>query len=233
MIDMMTDPFSAPLPRVFSTSQIVTYGKCPRQYCYRYVLRIPSLVKTEAMEIGSRVHDAIATGAGPLPSEDEQDMVRCARSYCEVFPRGAVYETTFEDDDNPGRLYGDVCGRRFIGIFDVHWPSPAIAIDWKTGSYKPKYTVDLETQAYILGELYNERYDHPLEKMLFIFLRTNTIHEAKALAPSRSRTTAVTRIEKAIDRIEARAFDPRRSPLCSYCDHAAICRMDLGFTECS
>lgn len=227
----MIDPLCAPLPRFCSTSQITTYGICPRQYTYKYVLRVPSLTTSEAMEIGSRVHSAIADASeeADLRSDVEREMVARARAYQAAFPPDPIYETTFEDRENPGRIYGDIDGHTFVGIFDVHWLTPRIALDWKTGNYKPRYTTSLETQAYILGELYAEKYDQTLDDMLFMFLRTNDIHYAKAVTEGRSRTAAIKRIRTTLERIEAREFKKCISPLCQYCEHAEICKIDVGF----
>ena len=219
---------TAPLPKMYSTSQVTAYGTCPRQYAYRYVLKIPVLTTPEAMAKGSRIHAAIADGSGCAAS-DEQAMVEKARRYLDIFPDDPIIETTYEDRQNPGRLRGTVCGYPFVGIFDVHWTEPAVGLDWKTGNYKPKYSTGLETQGYVLGELYRSEYDTDLEALAFVFLKTGDVHYAKAIHEGRSRTAAENRIEKAIDGIQCREFDKKRSPLCHYCEHKAICDINAGF----
>lgn len=227
---MKYNPETAPLPKTFSTSQVTTYLTCPRQYAYKYVLRIPTLVTPEAMEKGSRIHAAIADGTD-LPNPDEQQMVDKARRYLQEFPEDPILETTYEDRQNPGRLRGEVCGYNFVGIFDVHWTEPALGVDWKTGKYKPKYSTNLETQGYILGELYRNKYDAYMDEIAFVFLRTGDVHYAKSIREGRSRDAAEKRIEKAVNGAQARDFDKKRSPLCNYCEHKAICDINAGFRE--
>ena len=226
----MIDAMTAPLPTVCSTSQITTYGNCPRQYAYKYVLKVPTLVTPEAMAKGARVHEAIAASkvGTDIDDPEERQMVDRAARFLEVFPPNPVLETTYEDRKNPGRFYGDVCGHRFVGIFDVHWTGPNVAVDWKTGTYKPKYATPLETQAYILGELYRETYGDDLEVMAFVFLKSGDVHYARALGEGRSRTAAEKRIETALAQIAAREWPKKPSPLCGYCEHRELCRLGAG-----
>ena len=219
---------TAKLPRTLSTSQVTTYTTCPRKYAYQYVLKVPTLVTPEPLVVGSRIHAAIAEGT-TLDDPAEQAMVERAHRLLKTWPAGAIQETTFDDQENPGRLYGEIAGEKFVGIFDVHWKDPSIAVDWKTGTYKPKYTTALETQAYVMGELYAQTYDMPLEVMAFIFLKTGDHHYAKALSPGVSRSAAEKRVEKAICGIRNREYGRKQGPLCRYCEHHEICKMEVGF----
>lgn len=225
----MKDPLAAPLPKVFSTSQVSLYETCPRRYCYQYVLRIPTLVKSEALEAGSRVHAAIAGGPDP-EHPDERAMVDRARRILETFPAGAVHETTFDDPNNPGRFYGNVLGERFVGIFDVVWPDLKIGADWKTGRFNEKYLSAPETQAWILGQLFEQKHGEPLEGLAFVYLKTGDIHYAKSLAPGRTRTAAAERVARALAGIRAREFPQKKGGLCRSCDHQGVCRLGAGFT---
>jgi hypothetical protein len=224
---MALSPFTAPLPKVFSTSQISTYSTCPRQYCYRYVLKIPTLVTPEAMVVGSRVHAAIAEGAA-LGDPGEQAMVDAARQVLATYPAGPVFETDFSDPENPGRIWGDVLGERFVGVFDVHWPE-GIGVDWKTGKFHARYTDSHETQAFVLSELFAGKYGRPLERMDFHFVKVGAVHHAKAIGPGRAQTAAAERIAAALAGIRERWFEKKTSRLCEYCEHAGVCGIDVGF----
>lgn len=217
-----------PLPKVLSTSQVTTYGNCPRRYAFDYVLKVPVLVKSEALEVGSRVHGAIAAGED-LAAPDEQAMVDRARLALTRLPPDPVVETTYGDRDNPGRLFGEVLGERFVGIFDAHWPVEGLGLDWKTGGFKPKYTQSQETQAYILADLFRQQYDRPLDEFQFHFLKTGDVYRAKAIVAGRERDAASRRIMAAIEGIRGRRFEKKRGPLCSYCEHQGICKLGVGF----
>jgi len=125
---------------VISTSQILEFLKCPLSFKVKYVLKAPSPEPpSPALEKGSRVHGAIADGT-TLEDAEEQAMVERARAWLATAPPDPIHETTYEDRNNPGRFFGDLLGTtRAIGIFDVHWNEPAMAVDWKTGGFKPKY----------------------------------------------------------------------------------------------
>lgn len=224
----MKDPITAPLPKVFSTSQITTYDTCPRRYCYQYVLRIPTLVKSEALESGSRVHAAIADGS-ECEHPEEQAMVDRARRILEKFPAGAVHETAFNDPNNPGRFYGTVMGERFVGIFDVVWPDRKIGVDWKTGKYNEKYMSAPETQAWILSHLFEQAHGAPLDGLAFVYLKPGNIHYAKSLMPGRTRAAAAERVARSLAGIRARDFPQKKGGLCKFCDHQGICRLGVGF----
>lgn len=226
----MKSVYSEPLPKVFSTSQIGTYATCPRQYAYRYVLKIPTLVTPPALVTGSRIHAAIATGDS-LDDTVEQTMVNRARQVLAELPPNPVIETTYEDRNNPGRFFGDVCGERFIGIFDAHWPADRIAVDWKTGKYHPRYTASQDLQAYVLGELFTQAYSEPLAEFRFEFLKDAATYRAKSLVPGRSRTKAQETILTAVSGIRARSFEPCTGKLCAYCEHAGVCKLNVGFAE--
>ena len=48
----------APLPRAFSYSQFSTYERCPLQYAFGYVYRIPTAKTVAAFTFGTTAHEA-------------------------------------------------------------------------------------------------------------------------------------------------------------------------------
>jgi hypothetical protein len=207
--------------KVFSPSQINTYRTCPKKYYFQYVKKIPIETKSPWLEIGSKVHSQISKHDFESKDLMIRMMLRNAQKFLNNMPRDPIMETTYEDKDNPGRFYGDVLGRRFVGIFDYHWPDKQMAGDWKTGKLNLRYTDSYEIQAYILNELYKQKYDKYLEKFYFNFIKLDKIYTPQCIKDGSNINLM---IEEALRGIEAREFERNLGILCNYCDYAKICK---------
>jgi len=119
---------------MISTSKINTYRHCPHKYFLQYIQKIKVDIKSEALEMGSRVHALISSRVFKSDIRIEQAMLTRAEAILGMYPPDPILETTYEDPKNPGRFYGDVCGERAVGIFDFHWVDLPFAGDWKTGN---------------------------------------------------------------------------------------------------
>jgi DNA helicase II / ATP-dependent DNA helicase PcrA len=58
------------IPEIFSFSQLMTFDKCPRQYEYSYLLKIPSLKDNPSLIFGRVVHDSLHRFLLPLISNN-------------------------------------------------------------------------------------------------------------------------------------------------------------------
>lgn len=209
---------------MISMSQILDYRNCPLAYKVRYVLNVePPGPPSDALERGSRVHTAIANGSD-LADPAEMAMVERARAFLKAAPSDGIFETSYQDPDNPGYLVGNLHGIPAVGIFDVHWIDPPLAVDWKTGRFNRRYVVEYEIQAYVLNELYRQTYGHALDTMRFVFLRDGRIFDAGCLSESRSREVVAAEIDAAIAGIAAGLFERKVGPLCPHCDWWPYCK---------
>lgn len=207
---------------MISASKINTYLHCPKQYFFRYVQGMP-FVPSEAMLLGSKVHGKIAVFDFEADNVIEQHMLRNAKKFLNSMPRNPVMETTYDDKHNPGRFFGEVFGQKTVGIFDFHWPDYRIAGDWKTGKLDVRYTQSYDVQAYILAELFKQRYDRALEKFHFKFLRDGKLYSAKSIAESETRDKTTDLILDALVGMGSDDYRKRKGPLCNWCDAKKLC----------
>lgn len=219
-----------PLPRGFSPSHIIGYRSCPRQFFIRYVLKIRIAVTSPILEMGSRVHDAIARQMFESDNPEVQAYLNVAKEAMRTLPSNPVLETTYEDKNNPGRFFGRCFSYPFAGTFDIHWLDPAMGADWKTGSYKERKNGDYEIQAYLLNELFKQKYGFYLTEFRLIFLKDGYEYYAKSLIQGRSRTVTEKSILNALRDIHARRFPRKESFACGWCEVSQYCRLNCGVT---
>jgi len=216
------------LPKVISTSQINTYRHCPRKYFLQYVLKIKTDIKSEALEMGSRVHAGISSRIFKSDIPIEHLMLTRAKAILEMYPPNPILETTYEDPDNPGRIWGNLHGKRAICVFDFHWSDIPFAGDWKTGKFDPRYVDGFEVQAYISNELYKEKYGRPLNGFSFEFLKVGKIYNATCLVESEKKHEIEETLDQALENINLCKFDKCKGPLCNWCDLIEYCKKDHG-----
>jgi hypothetical protein len=151
-------------------------------------------------------------------------MLTVAQEILQNMPGNPIFETSYESRNNPGKLYGEVLGRKAVAILDVHWPDIAVARDWKTGKFHgEKYTEQYEIQSYFCGTLFEQKYDKPLEAMHFDFLLPNKTYTAKVIKDSRERSKVEYRINQVLKGIEKESFQKKKSKLCDYCQYNFCC----------
>jgi putative RecB family exonuclease len=256
----------------FSPSSLSTFEKCPKQYHYRYVARIP--VETESIEafLGKRVHEILErlyrfVDKGQVPSlervlwryrrnwEERYDAARIRIVRSEMAPgdyraTGAqcvenYYRSHYPFDadetlglERPVRFALDANGayamrgiidrvvRARDGVLEIH--------DFKTGRRIPaQEDLDRDRQLalYELGlraELPGEGsvrlvWHYVLRRQVRTSMRT-----PEQLETLRQETAAL------IDRIRGeRAWEPRPSPLCGWCEYRALCPAVSGPEPCA
>lgn len=207
---------------MMSASKINTYLHCPKQYFFRYVQGMP-FVPNEAMIRGSRVHGKISTFDFESNDSLDRHMLRNAKKFLDSMPESPIMETTYEDKKNPGRFFGDVFGQKTVGIFDFHWPDHSMAGDWKTGKLDSRYTQSYDVQAYILAELFKQKYNRDLKTFYFKFLRDGGLYQAKSITESEIRDQTTDLILDALVGIDSGDYKKCRGPLCNWCDAKNIC----------
>lgn len=211
---------------MISASKINSYIHCPKQYFFQYVEKIEVGIKSPWLELGSKVHGMIAKGEWQSDDTMIRLMLRNARKFLNNMPSNPIMETTYEDKNNPGRFFGDIFGRRSIGIFDYHWSDYPLAGDWKTGKLDERFTDSLEVQGYILGELYRQKYDVPLSQMYFNFIKFGKVYKAESIKPGATRNKIEHDIESALSLIDDEIFPKKVGRLCDYCDYREYCNQE-------
>ncbi|MDD3051956.1 MAG: PD-(D/E)XK nuclease family protein [Candidatus Cloacimonetes bacterium] len=210
-----------PLPRGYSTSHILTKRKCGHKFLLAYIFKAKGK-QTQPLKLGSDVHADIAEGKFISEDPDKQKMLNAALEYLNKMPDNPVFETTFDDKNNPGKFTGTVFESRFMGLFDVHWVDNRIGVDWKTGTMKEDKG-DYEIQAYILNELFRQKYKHNLRTFEFVFLKSRDIYEAESIQNGAVRTRTERKIKNALDSIKRYEFEKKVSFGCQWCEYQGMC----------
>ena len=218
-----------PLPRGFSPSHIIGYCTCPRAFFIRYVLKIKPEYISPILELGSNVHEKLANQIFESDNPDEQKYLTVAKESFDKLPENPIFETTYLDKNNPGKYTGFCFRYPFVATFDIHWLDPARGLDWKTGTYKERKNWQYEIQAYLLNELFKQRYKKDLTEFKFIFLSDGFEYRAKSRSHNGWKLRTEARIENALQDIQARRFDKKQSFACDWCDVQSYCKSDCGF----
>jgi len=247
--------------RVFSHSSLSSWERCPKQYEFRYVLRLPA--ETESVEafVGKRVHEVLErlyqfASRGLIPSlarvlhrfranfnaafdparvrivragEEFVDHVRAgeqclANAYRRLYPfddetLGLEHPVQFAlDGDGVYAMRGiiDRVVRARDGALEIH--------DYKTGRRMPSQAEldrDRQLALYEIGAraAFGEKGE---VRLVWHFLRHGQVRVSSRTPAQLEEVVASARA--AIDRIRgARAFEPRPTPLCAWCEYRPLC----------
>jgi putative RecB family exonuclease len=114
------------LPPFYSHSRLSCFESCPKQFHYRYVLRIPA--ETESIEayVGKRVHEVLErlhrfVGRGLVPSLDKV-VVRFRQLWQDGFDAARIRIVREENDAAHYQDFGERCLRQF---YRRHYPFDA------------------------------------------------------------------------------------------------------------
>jgi hypothetical protein len=211
-----------PLPKGYSPSHILTKRKCGYKFLLAYIFKATGK-KTHPLIYGSDIHSDIAHGIFKSEDQTTQKMLMVAQNFLSKMPGNPIFETTFEDKNNPGKFYGTIFNQHFMCIFDVHWIKALQGVDWKASEHKETYEGDWEIQAYISNELFKQNYDHGLEKFTFVCLKDGYEYEAKSIYPGPVRTRTEKKIKNALDSIQRYEFEKKVSWACQWCEYQGMC----------
>lgn len=212
-----------PLPKGYSTSHILTYRKCQYKFLLAYIYKVRVETKFQPLILGSDVHDDISKGIFNSEDLNKQKMLNVASQFLAEMPENPIFETDIDDYNNPGTFRGTCFNLPFLGVFDVHWINERIGVDWKTGIYHEEYKGDYEIQAYILNELFMQKYKTNLKRFVFVFLKDGFRYEAQSIYDGAVRRRTETKIKNALDSIKRLDFKKRVSFSCQWCDFQGMC----------
>ncbi|HEY5525614.1 MAG TPA: PD-(D/E)XK nuclease family protein [Clostridium sp.] len=111
----------------------------------------------------------------------------------------------------------------FLATFDVHWVDERIGVDWKVSEQKEKYSEDYDIQAYILNELFKQKYKNNLRKFYFVYLKDGSNYEAQSIYDGKVRNRTENKILNAIEGIKKLEFKKKTSWACEWCEYRSLC----------
>ena len=211
-----------PLPKGYSPSHILMYRRCEYKFLLAFIYKVKVEAKFQPLLTGSSVHEDISKGIFTSEDPERQKMLTFAQNFLNNIPSNPVFETDINDRNNPGTFRGSVFEVPFLAVFDVHCPEDRIGIDWKTGKQKEDKS-EYEIQAYILNELFRQKYKHNLRKFYFVFLKDGTTYEAQSMFNGTVRNRTETKIKNALEGVKKLEFKKSTSWACEWCDYRGFC----------
>lgn len=211
-----------PLPRGYSPSHILTYRNCKHKFLLSYVYKVKVEKKNKHLSFGSDIHEDISNGIFISDDTEKQKMLDIAKNFLSEMPNNPIFETNFNDKNNPGVYKGKVFDLPFLAVFDVHWIE-GLGVDWKSGKYDEKYNGEYEIQAYILNELFKQRHGYSLNNFYFVFLKDGFRYEAQSIYDGNVRKRTETKIKNALNGIHELKFNKSISYSCEWCDYREFC----------
>ena len=215
---------------VYSHSRLSTYEKCPLQYRYRYLDRIKRDTKSIEAFLGNRVHEVLETlyrdrMASRIPSLDELLALYHRRWDEDYSDRITIVRTELSADHY--RRAGMECVTKYyrrhhpfddgttLGLED----QITVSLD-EGGRYQLKGYIDrLVRKDGGVYEIHDYKTSSGRLPTDLVFDRTLTSDRTPHEIEQHRRQTM-----RLIDTIEgARAFPPRESALCRWCEYRDIC----------
>ena len=213
----------SPLPKGYSPSHILTYRKCEYKFLLAYIYKVPVKPTFQPLLTGSDIHKDISKGIFVSENPNIQRMLTVARDFLNNMPEDPIFETDFEDNENPGTFKGTIFELPFLATFDAHWVDERIGVDWKVSEQKEKYYESYEIQAYILNELFKQRHKKNLKKFYFVFLKDGSYYEAQSIYEGSVRNRTESIILNAIEGVNKLEFKKKMSWACEWCEYRGLC----------
>ena len=211
-----------PLPKGYSPSHILTYRKCEYKFLLTFIYKAKVETKYEPLLDGSSIHKDISECRFTSHDPEKQKMLDVAYNFLLDMPANPIFETSIEDKNNPGVYKGIIFNVPFLAVFDAHW-SEGFGADWKMSEFNEKYVGEYEIQAYILNELFKQRYGYQLKKMYFVFLKDGYIYQAQSIYKNAVRTRTETKIKNVLEGVRRLEFKKKVSWACEWCDYKGLC----------
>ncbi len=105
------------IPEIFSFSQLMTFDKCPRQYEYAYLLKVPSLKDSPSLIFGRVIHDTLYRFLLPLISNNN------------------MQKELFEKDSN---ILESLSREKLFSCYDHYWQDEGYANKEERDNYRQR-----------------------------------------------------------------------------------------------
>lgn len=214
------------MPRLLSASAITTYKQCPYKYKLRYIDGIKVEIESPWLKRGSDIHKLLEEDKYTSDNPDYAGLLVNAMT-C-IMNLDDKYRIMGSPHENEVKLFGDICGKGFIGFVDRVWPDQRVGVDWKTGKFNLTYgKMDYLIQAYIYGELFNQSRRHSMKTFAFIFLQSGDIWEPSVdgykFGSMEFNKLCERTISNCINLIDSKEFPRKKQVLCRWCDFKDVC----------
>lgn len=245
-----TGSYALQMPKDYSFSQLAAYEKCPLQYKFAHLLKIPTIDKGQ-LNFGKLIHFVAQTfiehyRESPESPMTEEDILTLYESHWD----GEWYEDSVQKKRyyDAGRAAAKHIRKRTIDEKPVPWlvESPfsikigeytvrgkidrvdkladgrAVIIDYKTGKSKDEIPSDMKAQLSIYQLALKDVHGIETTDMRFWFVNDDVITQVE---PAADLEKFRVKLEKNIIELETSDFTPTPGEhTCKYCDFKDICR---------
>lgn len=205
-------------PFAWSYSALVKYEQCPKQYYHTTVVKDFKEAKTEQLDYGTRVHEALhkrVVKGTPLPLEFRHLEATASKIAAAEGEKHGELKLALTRDFAPTEFFArDVYVRAIIDLAVVR-DNAALVIDYKTGKVKDDFT-QLELASAVLSIFMPdiERF-----RLSFLWLKEKTISTQERTREDLAGIWAdlIKRSGAIESALATTTFPAKPSPLCRWC----------------
>ncbi|MEK7545699.1 MAG: UvrD-helicase domain-containing protein [Patescibacteria group bacterium] len=238
------------MPKDYSYSQLAAYEKCPLQYKFAHLLRIPTIDKGQ-LNFGKLIHAVAEAFIGaykesPEAPMSEDEIVALYESLWDgEWYEDPVQKTRYHDagraavkhvrkrtlDERPqpwlvespfSIKIGPYTVRGKIDRVDKLPDGRAVIIDYKTGKSKDDIPADMKAQLAIYQLALKDVHGVETAEMRFWFVNDDVMTPVE---PAKDLEKVRTKLEERITELTMSDFTPTPEPhTCKWCDFKDICR---------
>ncbi len=240
------------LPKHFSFSQFAAFEKCPLQYKYAHLLKIPMSGEKASLVFGRLIHDTLYNFMLPLLDDNTKELShKKLVSYYKKFWQDGVYENIKQRDEyyNKGlklldNFYNNLKNQtrpevkflekdfRFkfkeflikgkIDRVDKIGENSFEIIDYKTGKSNDKLTAEEKRQLVLYKIVAESAFAIKVDKLSYYYLESGEKLSFEANNKDIDKTEEW--LINSVSEIQKKQFLPKPSPhTCPFCDFKSIC----------
>ncbi|HEG0266693.1 TPA: PD-(D/E)XK nuclease family protein [Campylobacter coli] len=227
----------------YSFSKIDTYKKCPKQYYYRYIEKVPETQKNSALKKGSDIHEILefhnTEKYNEVLNSKDPEIQNIALRFIdselgkEILSRNSLREFELFLDSNYEPCDKDTA--IFVGYIDrINTTENGLElIDYKTGKYKEPSYQDF-TQLILYSLYMFKRLKLNEIKIRYVYVEhllenTLSLTQDSVIYWQDNLNNQIKSIEKSI---ESNTWSSKPNKLCPWCPYAGLCPDFKGTPKC-
>ena len=212
----------------YSFSKINSFLTCPRQFQYKYVLKLPVQVQDRLPLIkGSALHNILEKYPGEPTAARAPEFRSCLNNflsskYVSLFSMPNIRELSFGLCENltPVDYSNKALLRGYMDFIGFHNDTLVIC-DWKSGKYKDEKYQDFSQLIFYAIYMFKKYSKIHTIKIMFVYIEH--VMDNSLILTRDNLEQYESQLLSVINNIEASDFPKNISILCDYCDFQDHC----------